>query len=109
MLVQKFKFKFKNSSPVGLQLRRNRHLIAPSFKIVLRGGDSNPGQEPEQAESRRLDVGVPRCHFLHRDDATADSAQGMVAALSLCQPRSVVGDEAGVTGSNVSNNFSSPV
>ncbi|XP_034237574.1 A disintegrin and metalloproteinase with thrombospondin motifs adt-1-like [Thrips palmi] len=74
-------------SPVGLKLRRNHQLIAPSFKVVLRGGESNPDPEAVLADAARLERGVPRCHFLHRDGDDA----GMVAAVSLCHPRSVHG------------------
>ncbi|KAE8744445.1 hypothetical protein FOCC_FOCC008920 [Frankliniella occidentalis] len=61
-----------------MTLRRNRHLIAPSFRVVRRGGDLDSEEDGALQDA-------PRCHFLHRDD------QDMVAALSLCHPRTVHG------------------
>ncbi|KAJ1524302.1 hypothetical protein ONE63_010813 [Megalurothrips usitatus] len=71
-------------SPVGLRLRRNHGLIAPSFRVLLRGA-GDPDQDAA-AEGERLQRDVPRCHFLHRGED-----DGVVAALSMCHPRSVHG------------------
>ncbi|KAK3927175.1 A disintegrin and metalloproteinase with thrombospondin motifs adt-1, partial [Frankliniella fusca] len=73
--------------PVGLTLRRNRHLVAPSFKVVVRGGALD--FDPEEAEALQA---APRCHFLHRDEPGLGPDPGsMVAALSLCRPGKVHG------------------
>lgn len=74
---------------MGLKLRRNRHLVAPSFRVVVRDGQAEADEAADEvvAEGRRLQKDVPLCHFLHRGDGSGD---GMVAALSLCHPDSVV-------------------
>ncbi|KAF5307178.1 hypothetical protein FQR65_LT00694 [Abscondita terminalis] len=60
--------------PVSLSLKPNENLVSPNFKTYLL----------DQGESKMIHTFPQNCHYLHRDSET-------VAAISICQPKSVQG------------------
>lgn len=62
--------------PVDLILKRNKNLLAQSFKTYIKNGDGDAQIFSNYSKN---------CHYLHKDVSS-------VAAISICQPQSIVSE-----------------